>query len=38
VLDVFRTNTRAARLYESLGFVRVAQNDIDVTMRLEPTV
>lgn len=36
VLRVFKTNPRAARLYESLGFVRTGESDTDVTMRREP--
>jgi GNAT superfamily N-acetyltransferase len=36
VLNVFRSNPRAERLYESLGFVRTGESDTDVTMRLEP--
>jgi len=35
VLDVFKSNPRAARLYESLGFVRTSETDVDVSMRLE---
>ncbi len=36
VLQVFKTNPRAARLYESLGFVRTGESTTDVFMRLEP--
>ena len=36
VLRVFKTNPRAARLYESLGFVRTGESATDVSMRLEP--
>ncbi len=36
VLQVFKTNLRATRLYESLGFVRTGESDTDVYMRLEP--
>jgi len=36
VLDVLRVNSRAVRLYESLGFVRIGESEIDVSMRLEP--
>jgi len=36
VLDVFKTNPRAAELYESLGFVRVGETETDVSMRLDP--
>jgi ribosomal protein S18 acetylase RimI-like enzyme len=35
-LDVFKCNPRAARLYESLGFVRTGESETDVSMRLEP--
>lgn len=38
VLRVFKSNPRAARLYESLGFVRTAESDADVTMRFDPRV
>jgi ribosomal protein S18 acetylase RimI-like enzyme len=37
-LDVFRTNPRAARLYESLGFTRTDETDTELSMRLEPKV
>ena len=36
VLQVFKTNTRAAQLYESLGFVRTGESVTDTFMRLEP--
>lgn len=36
VLQVFKTNPGAARLYESLGFVRTGESETDVSMRLEP--
>ncbi len=36
VLDVFKSNPRAAQLYESLGFVRTGETERGVTMRLEP--
>jgi ribosomal protein S18 acetylase RimI-like enzyme len=36
VLHVFKTNTRAAQLYESLGFVRTGESEADAFMRLEP--
>jgi len=36
VLDVLRVNSRAVHLYESLGFVRIAESETDVSMRLEP--
>jgi len=36
VLDVLGVNSRAVRLYESLGFVRIAESETDVSMRLEP--
>jgi ribosomal protein S18 acetylase RimI-like enzyme len=35
-LDVFKTNSRAAQLYESLGFVRTGETETDVSMRLDP--
>jgi len=35
-LDVFKSNPRAAQLYESLGFVRTGESETDVSMRLEP--
>jgi len=35
-LDVFKSNPRGARLYESLGFVRTVESETDVSMRLEP--
>ena len=35
-LDVFKSNPRAAELYESLGFVRVGETETEVSMRLEP--
>lgn len=38
VLDVFKTNARAARLYESLGFVRTGESETDVSMRLDPRI
>ena len=36
VLQVFKANPRATRLYESLGFLRTGESDTDVYMRLEP--
>lgn len=36
VLQVFKANPRAVRLYESLGFVRTGESEEDVSMRLEP--
>jgi ribosomal protein S18 acetylase RimI-like enzyme len=36
VLQVFASNPRAARLYESLGFIRTEESGTDVSMRLEP--
>ena len=36
VLDVFKTNPRAAELYETLGFIRTGETETDVSMRLEP--
>ena len=36
VLQLFKTNPRAAQLYESLGFVRTEESETDVSMRLEP--
>jgi ribosomal protein S18 acetylase RimI-like enzyme len=36
VLQVFKTNIRAAHLYESLGFVRTDESETDAFMRLEP--
>ena len=36
VLQVFKTNIRAAQLYESLGFVRTDESETDAFMRLEP--
>jgi ribosomal protein S18 acetylase RimI-like enzyme len=35
-LEVFKTNPRATKLYESLGFVRVGETEMDVSMRLAP--
>ena len=35
-LDVFKSNPRAAQLYESLGFVRTGESETDVFVRLEP--
>lgn len=35
VLDVFKSNSRATRLYESLGFVRIAESETEISMRLE---
>jgi ribosomal protein S18 acetylase RimI-like enzyme len=38
VLRVFKSNPRAARLYESLGFVQTGESETDVLMRLDPTI
>jgi GNAT superfamily N-acetyltransferase len=35
-LRVFKTNPRAAQLYESLGFTRIGESHTDVTLRLSP--
>ena len=35
-LQVFKSNPRAAQLYESLGFVQIGESETDVTMRLKP--
>ena len=37
-LRVFKTNPRAAQLYESRGFVRTGESETDVSMRLDPTL
>ena len=36
VLQVFKSNPRAAQLYESVGFVRIGESETDVFMRLDP--
>lgn len=36
VLHVFKSNPRAAQLYEALGFVRTGESETDVSMRLDP--
>lgn len=36
VLQVFKSNPRAAQLYASLGFVRIGESETDVFMRLDP--
>lgn len=35
-LDVFKANSRAAQLYESLGFARTGASETDVSMRFDP--